>query len=72
LSKIKEVGIGIDFDRKRGRFVMRGQALMQPLQLDGEEAMALAALCREVAATEQIAFTKPAARAMSKVMAQLP
>lgn len=72
LKKIKEVGINLDFDRKKGRFVMSGNSLMQPLQLDGEEAMALAALCREVAATDQIAFTKPAARAMSKVMAQLP
>lgn len=72
LRKIKEVGISIDFSRKHGRFVMHEKSMLKPLQLDAEEAMALAALCREVAAHDQIAFTKPASRAMTKIMAQLP
>jgi predicted DNA-binding transcriptional regulator YafY len=72
LRKIREVGIDITFNRKRGRFEIANHCLMQPLQLDGEEAMALAALCRDFAASEQIAFTRPAARALYKILAQLP
>lgn len=72
LRKIREVGIDVTFDRKKGRFEIAGHCLLQPLQLDGEEAMALAALCRDFAASEQIAFTRPAARALSKILTQLP
>jgi len=72
LRKIKEGGISIDFSRKHGCFIMHEKSMLKPLQLDAEEAMALAALCREVAAHDQIAFTKPASRAMTKIMAQLP
>ena len=72
LKKLKASGIEIEFDRKTKRFGISGNCLLQPLQLTAEEAIALSALCTDVAGSEQIAFTKPAYQALQKVRAQLP
>jgi len=72
LAKLKSSGVEIYFDRKLKRFVMAANCLMQPLQLTGEEAIALTALCNQIAGSDQIAFTRPAYQAMQKIRAQLP
>ena len=72
LKKLRATGIGIEFDRKAKRFIVSGNSLLQPLQLTAEEALALSALCTDVAGSEQIAFTRPAYQALQKIRAQLP
>ncbi len=72
LKKLRATGIDIAFDHSRKRFVVSANSLLQPLQLTAEEALALSALCTDVAGSEQIAFTRPAYQALQKIRAQLP
>lgn len=72
IYKLKAVGVPIRYDRRARGYRINGEFFLQPLQLTAEESLALAALCGEVAEREQIAFLRPAFRALAKIEAQLP
>jgi proteasome accessory factor B len=72
IDKLKATGIPITFDHQVGAYRIVGEFYLQPLQLTPEEALALTAMCEHVAASEQIPFLRPAARALQKIRAQLP
>ena len=72
IEQLVAAGITIDFDHGANGYRIAGEFFLPPVQLTPEEAMALSALCEEVAGKEQITFLKPAWRALSKIEAQLP
>lgn len=71
-EQLAAAGIPCVFDRAAGGYRVGGECFLAPVQLSGEEAMALALLCEEIGQREQIAFLAPAWRALSKIEAQLP
>jgi proteasome accessory factor B len=71
ISKLRATGVPVESAGRDG-YHIRGDFFLQPVQLTPEEALALAVLCENVAETEQISFLRPAARALEKIMAQLP
>lgn len=76
IKKLQGCGVPIEHMRGRGGdtggYRIQREFFLQPLQLTAEEALALTALAESVAAREQIAFLKPAHRAVAKIQAQLP
>lgn len=72
IKKLQGVGIPLSARPGGKGFQVRGETFLQPLQLTTEEAIALAVLCEEIASHDQIAFLRPALRALEKVQAQLP
>lgn len=72
LKELEKVGFPIVFDRDSRTYRVEGEVFLPPVQLDFEEALALAALCEQVAGAEQIAFLAPAWRGLSKIVAGLP
>jgi predicted DNA-binding transcriptional regulator YafY len=76
IKKLQGCGVPIEHMRGRGGdmggYRIQREFFLQPLQLTAEEALALTALAESVAARDQIAFLKPAHRAVAKIQAQLP
>lgn len=72
LAVLRDAGFDPDFDRKDNRYRFREGAFMAPVQLQPDEALALAALCSSIAGDGQIAFLEPAERALAKITATLP
>ncbi|MBU6413394.1 MAG: YafY family transcriptional regulator [Planctomycetes bacterium] len=75
IKKLQGCGIPIESTRGRGGvggYQIQKEFFLQPVQLTPEEALALTALAESVAAKDQIAFLKPAHRAVAKIRAQLP
>ena len=72
IEQLIAAGITIDFDHGVNGYRIAGEFFLPPVQLTPDEALALAALCEEIAEKEQITFLKPAWRALSKIEAQLP
>lgn len=75
IKKLQGCGVPIESMRGRGGvggYRIHGEFFLQPVQLTAEEALALTALAESVAEREQIAFLRPAHRAVAKIRAQLP
>lgn len=72
IQQLKGAGIPIEFEKGHNGYRIASEFFLPPVHLTGEEALALSLLCEEVAEREQIAFLKPAWRALSKIEAQLP
>lgn len=75
IKKLQGCGVPIESMRGRGGvggYRIQREFFLQPVQLTAEEALALSALAESVAEREQIAFLKPAHRAVAKIRAQLP
>jgi predicted DNA-binding transcriptional regulator YafY len=72
VEKLRASGVPIAFDHIGQTYHIAGEFTLKPLQLTPEEALALAAVCEQVARTEQIPFLRPAAKALEKIRAQLP
>lgn len=72
LKKLQGCGVPIEHERGIGGYRIQREFFLQPLALTAEEALALTALAESVAAKDQIAFLKPAHRAVAKLRAQLP
>lgn len=72
INKLQSTGVPIEFDDTTQSYRVGPGFFLPPLQLTGDEALALAVLCDEVAQKEQIAFLGPAFRALAKIEAQLP
>lgn len=72
LNELAEVGIPYFFDSATGGYRIRSDFFLPPIQLAPDESLALALLCEEVAQADQIAFLRPAWRALSKILAGLP
>jgi predicted DNA-binding transcriptional regulator YafY len=72
IKKLQGIGIPVVFDRAKGSYRIEGQALLQPVQLSAEEALALIVLCEDLVARGQIGLLKPAYDALAKIESQLP
>lgn len=72
IEQLVAAGITIDFDHGVNGYRIAGEFFLPPVQLTPDEALALSALCEDIAGKEQITFLKPAWRALSKIEAQLP
>ena len=72
LHELEGAGIPVWFDQEKQGYRVRADFFLPPVQLTPEEALALAVLCEQVAEKEQIAFLRPAWRALSKIEARLP
>ncbi len=71
MKELEGVGIPISFDAATGYRIDR-EFFLPPVHLTPEEALSLAVLCEQVAATGQIAHLRPAWRALAKIQNQLP
>ncbi|HMN41814.1 MAG TPA: YafY family protein [Phycisphaerales bacterium] len=71
-NELEGVGIPYFFDPDTGGYRIGKDFFLPPVQLSPDEALALAVLCEQVAQSDQIAYLRPAWRAMAKVMAALP
>lgn len=71
-EELTAVGVPHYFDDRTQGYRIRPDFFLPPIQLTPEEALALAIICEEIAGKEQIAFLKPAWRALAKVEAHLP
>ena len=72
MKMLEGAGIPYFFDRESHGYGIRADFFMPPVQLTLEESLALAALAEHVGGKEQIPFTKPAERAISKIRGILP
>lgn len=72
LNELEGVGIPYYFDDATNGYRIRREFFLPPVQMAPDEALALAVLCEQIAEPDQIAFLRPAWRALSKVMAALP
>ncbi|MFK7961177.1 MAG: helix-turn-helix transcriptional regulator [Phycisphaerales bacterium] len=72
VDALQGAGVPITFDRGRGGYIIGEGYFLPPVHLTVEEALAIAALCRNVASPDQIAFMEPAARALAKISARFP
>jgi len=72
LDELKGAGVPVEFDRETDSYRIRGDFFLPPVQLTPEEALAASLLCEEIGQSEQIAFLRPAWRALSKIEAHLP
>jgi predicted DNA-binding transcriptional regulator YafY len=71
-EELQAVGVPFYFDGESGGYRIRGDFFLPPIQLAPDEALALAVLCEQIAEPEQIAYLRPAWRALAKVQAVLP
>jgi proteasome accessory factor B len=72
LQVLGDLGIPCYHDPEQGRYRIRRDYFLPPVQLTASEALALTALAGETALPGQIALTGPAARALEKIKGQLP
>lgn len=72
LNILESLGIPCLRDPDSGRYRIRKDFFLPPVQLTGTEALALSVIAEQIAGHEQIAMTKPAALAMKKIRGQLP
>ncbi|MFG0306166.1 MAG: helix-turn-helix transcriptional regulator [Phycisphaerales bacterium JB040] len=72
LNELAGVGISVVFDDAARTYRVQGDFFLPPVHFTPEEALAMAVLCEHIARPEQIAFTKPAWKALAKVFASLP
>lgn len=69
LEDLKDVGVPCYFDEHAGTYRIRRDFFLPPLSLTAGETLALTCLVEQIAGSEQIALTGPAARAVEKVRA---
>ena len=72
MKMLQQAGIPFDFEEATRSYRIRQDFYMRPVELTLEEALALVALGEEIGKSEQIPFTRAAARAVAKVRGQLP
>lgn len=72
LDVLKKVGVPCYHDHDDGRYRIRRDYYLPPMQLTATEALALAALAGEIGQRGQVALTEPAARALEKIKGRLP
>jgi predicted DNA-binding transcriptional regulator YafY len=72
LNELQAVGISIVFDDAAKTYRVCSDFFLPPVHFSADEALALAVLCEHIAQPEQIAFTKPAWKALAKIFAALP
>lgn len=72
LDDLEVTGIPYYFDKESNGYRIRANHFLPPIQLTSDESLALSVLCSNVAGKDQIAYLKPAWRALHKVEAQLP
>lgn len=72
LKMLEGAGVPYAFDKETGGYIIRRDFFMPAVSLTFEESLALLALAEHVGGHEQIPFTRPAARAISKIRCNLP
>ena len=72
MKALEGAGIPYFHDRESGGYQVRRDFFLPPVQLTLDEALALSALAEHVAGAEQVAYLKPASKALAKVRGQLP
>jgi predicted DNA-binding transcriptional regulator YafY len=72
LNILESLGIPCYHDPDSGRYRIRKDFFLPPLQLTSSEVLALSVIAEQIAGQEQIALTRPAARALEKIRGQLP
>jgi proteasome accessory factor B len=72
MKMLEGAGIPYFFDKETRGYGIRADFFMPPVQLTLDESLALAALAEHVGEQEQVPFTRPAGRAISKIRGILP
>ena len=72
MKMLEGAGIPYFFDHETRGYGVRADFFMPPVHLTLDESLALAALAEHVGGGEQVPFTKPAGRAISKIRGVLP
>ncbi|MEX2672875.1 MAG: WYL domain-containing protein [Phycisphaeraceae bacterium] len=72
LAVLTDLGVPHYFDDEDGRYRVRKEFFLPPVQLNAAESLALLCLANGIGGDEQIALTGAASRAMEKVRGQLP
>lgn len=72
LKMLEGAGIPYFFDPETHGYSVRADFFMPPVQLTLDESIALAALAEHVGGQEQVPFTRPAGKAISKIRGILP
>jgi predicted DNA-binding transcriptional regulator YafY len=72
LHELEGVGVPVKFDERTQGYRIDQGFFLPPVQLTADEALALALLCEHIAEPEQIAYLRPAWRALAKIEAQMP
>ncbi|TVQ59466.1 MAG: WYL domain-containing protein [Phycisphaerales bacterium] len=71
IKVLRSVGVPLESHGREG-YRVRADYFLPPVQLTADEALSLVVLCEHVANREQIAFLRPAWRAVTKIRAHLP
>jgi predicted DNA-binding transcriptional regulator YafY len=71
-KELEGVGVPLYFDNATAGYRVRSDFFLPPVQLTPEEALALSLLCEQIGEKQQIAFLRPAWRALSKIRGVLP
>ena len=71
IKTLLKVGVPVETDGRNG-YRINADFFLPSVQLATDEALALVVLCEHVANREQIAFLRPAWRAVTKIRAHLP
>jgi proteasome accessory factor B len=72
LQMLEGAGIPYFFDEQTRSYAIRSDFFLPSVQLTLDETLALAALAEHAGGREQIPFTKPASRALSKIRGVVP
>lgn len=72
MKMLEGAGIPYFYDKETRGYGIRADFFMPPVQLTLDESLALAALAEHVGEQEQVPFTRPAGRAISKIRGILP
>ncbi len=72
LQQLEGAGFPIPFNTAAGRYEVKADRFLPPVQLTPDEALAISVLCGEIARREQIPFTGAAWGGLTKLMAALP
>lgn len=72
MTELEGAGFPVSFDRKAGTYRFADAVFLPPVELEADEALALAVLAEQVAAKGQIGGIDAACRAIAKIKASLP
>lgn len=72
LGELEAAGIPCHLDPASNGYRVRADFFLPPVQLTPDEALSLSVMCEHIAEKQQIAFLRPAWRAMVKIQAALP
>jgi predicted DNA-binding transcriptional regulator YafY len=72
MLELEGAGVPYHFDEETGGYRVRKDFFLPPVELTLDESLALLVLAGRIGAGDQVPFTRPASKAVSKVRAALP